>query len=233
MKKRSILAISLIFSILLAFLLISGCASDTAEQETLKSGISEDTEDAKLNLKSELPENASDIAEKEGPESDLYEKAADTTSEKDLKSELPENLNYTIEISGGTKGNITLTYSDLKTMDFVKRSNVTYYDSTGNKTVSDFTGIEWNKILEKGEDPAAEAYFKVYSPDGYNVVYTRDQANDTILAFIKDGKTLTTDLRDNPVHLVYVDGMQCHWVTLPVKIEVYSTNPDESSDGYE
>lgn len=236
MKKR-VLAISLIFSILLVFLLISGCASDAVEKEALKSGISEDTEDdtedAKLNLKSELPENASDIAEKEDPESDLYEKAADTTSEKDLKSELPENLNYTIEISGGTKGNITLTYSDLKTMDFVKRSNVTYYDSTGNKTVSDFTGIEWNKILEKEEDPTAEAYFKVYSPDGYNVVYTRDQANDTILAFIKDGKALTADLRDNPVHLVYVDGMQCHWVTLPVKIEVSSTNPDESSDGYE
>jgi hypothetical protein len=45
-------------------------------------------------------------------------------------------------------------------MDFVKRSKVTYYDSTGNKTVSDFIGIEWNKILEKGEDPAAEVILK-------------------------------------------------------------------------
>jgi DMSO/TMAO reductase YedYZ molybdopterin-dependent catalytic subunit len=228
MKKRSILAISLMFSILLAFLLISGCASDTTGQEAPESGISENTEDTKLNLKSELPKNVSDTAEKEDPESNLSEKEADTTSEEDLKSELPENLNYTIDISGGTKGNTTLTYSDLKAMDFVKRSNVTYYYSTGNKTVSDFIGIEWNKILEKGEDPTAEVYFKVYSPDGYNVVYTRDQANDTILAFIEDGKALTADFKDNPVHLVYVDGMQCHWVTLPVKIEVSSINPDES-----
>ncbi len=204
MEKKVILTILLIASIS-ASLLISGCTSDTAEEEETKVDLSENTEDIKLNLKSELPENVSDTAEKEDSESDLSKNAADTTLEEDLKSELPENQNYTIDISGGTKGNTTLTYSDLKAMDFVKRSNVTYYDSTGNKTASDFIGIEWNKILEKGEDPAAEAYFKVYSPDGYNVVYTRDQANDTILAFIEDGKALTADLKDNPVHLVYVD----------------------------
>jgi PBP1b-binding outer membrane lipoprotein LpoB len=97
MKKRAILAISLIFSILLAFLLISGCSSDTAGQEAPESDFSENVADSTL---------------KEGPESDSSENTADTTSEEDLKSELPENLKYTIEISGGTKGNITLTYSD-------------------------------------------------------------------------------------------------------------------------
>lgn len=215
MKKRAILAITLIFSISLAFLLISGYASDSVEQEAPKSDIYENVADSTL---------------KEDPELDLSGKAADKKLEEDLKSGLPENLNYTINIFGGTKGNITLTYSDLKAMDFVKRSNVTYYDSTGDKTVSDFIGIEWNNILEKGEDPTTEAYFKVYSPDGYNVVYTRDQANNTILAFIDNEKTLTADLKDSPVHLVYVDGKQCHWVTLPVKIEISSTNPDKGNE---
>lgn len=232
MGKRLILTISLVVSILLAFLLISGCASNTVDKEELKSDVSENVENTTLkeNLKSDLPEDAEDTVEKEETKAIFSEKAENTTLKEDLKSELPENLNYTIDISGGTKGNITLTYSDLKAMDFIKRSNVTYFDSMGNKTVSDFIGIEWNNILEKGEDPTVEAYFKVYSPDGYNVVYTRDQANDTILAFIEDGKALTADLKDNPIHLVYVDGMQCHWVTLPVKIEIFSTNPDESSE---
>ena len=93
---------------------------------------------------------------------------------EDLKSGLPENLDYKIDISGGTKGNITLTYADLKAMDFVKRLQVTYKDSAGNNKVSDFTGIKWNDVLEKGGVPVGEAYFKVYSPDGYNVsVYKR------------------------------------------------------------
>ena len=197
MEKRVIFTISLIFSILLAFFLISGCVADTTFKEDLKSDLSENT--------------------------------ADTTFKEDLKSGLPENLNYTIDISGGTKGNITLTYSDLKAMDFVKKSQVTYDDSTGNKKVSNFIGIEWNNILEKG-GASEEAYFKVYSPDGYNVVYTRDQANDTILAFIENDKKLTADLKNDPVHLVYVDGKQCHWVTLPVKIEISSINPDEDGE---
>lgn len=148
---------------------------------------------------------------------------------EDLKAGLPENLDYKIDISGGTKGNITLTYADLKAMEFVKKSQVTYTDSTGNKKVSDFVGIEWNDILEKGEAPNQEAYFKVYSPDGYNVVYTRAQADDTILAFKENNQALTSDLKNNPVHLVFVDGMQCHWVSLPVKIEISSTNPDEDN----
>jgi hypothetical protein len=213
MGKREILIISLLASILV-FLLISGCTSYTAVKEEIKADLSENTEDTIL---------------KEDPESDLSENTADTAEKEDLKSDLPENLNYTIDISGGTKGNITLTYSDLKTMDFVKRSNVTYYDSTGNKTVSDFIGIDWNNILEKGGVPA-EAYFKVYSPDGYNIVYTGDQADDTILAFIENDKTLTADLKNDPIRLVYMDGKQCHWVTLPVKIEISSTNPDEASE---
>lgn len=178
MEKRIILTISLLASILLAVVLISGCTSSTAVKEDLKSG-------------------------------------------------LPDNLDYEIDISGGTKGNIKVTYADLKGMDFVKRTQVTYKDSTGNNKVSDFIGIEWNDVLDMGGVPVDEAYFKVYSPDGYNVVYTRDQANNTILAFKENDKVLTSDFKNNPIHLVFVNGRQCHWVTLPVKVEIFSTNPDE------
>lgn len=146
---------------------------------------------------------------------------------ENLKAGLPENLDYRIDISGGTKGNLTLTYADLKAMEFVKKSQVTYKDSAGNEKVSDFIGIEWNDVLEKGGAPTEEAYFKVYSPDGYNVVYTRAQADDTILAFKENNQALTSELKNNPIHLVFVNGMQCHWISLPVKIEISSTNPDE------
>lgn len=152
-----------------------------------------------------------------------------TSTTEDIKSELPENLDYKIDISGGTNGNITLTYADLKAMDFVKKSQISYKDSTGNSKVSDFIGIEWNDVLEKGGIPAGEVYFKVYSPDSYNVIYTKDQADETILAFIENDKALTTELKNDPVHLVYINGMQCHWVTLPVKIEIYKTNPDKAA----
>lgn len=151
-----------------------------------------------------------------------------TSTTEDMKSGLPESLDYKIDISGGTNGNITLTYADLKAMDFVKRSQVSYKDNTGNSKVSDFIGIEWNDVLEKGGIPAGEVYFKVYSPDSYNVIYTKGQADETILAFIENDKALTSDLKNDPVHLVYVNGMQCHWVTLPVKVEIYKTNPDNS-----
>jgi len=149
---------------------------------------------------------------------------------EDLKAGLPEDLDYKIEISGGTNGNVTLTYVDLKAMDFVKRPQVAYSDAMGNKKVSDFVGIEWNDILEKGGAPAKDAYFKVYSLDEYNVVYTRDQVDDTILAFKENEKVLTSDLKNNPIHLVFVNGMQCHWVTVPVKIEIFSINPDEVNE---
>jgi hypothetical protein len=39
------------------------------------------------------------------------------------------------------KGNITLTYADLKAMDFAKRWQMTYNDNAGNNKVSYFTGI--------------------------------------------------------------------------------------------
>ena len=115
-------------------------------------------------------------------------------------------------------------------MDFEMIAHEIYKESAGNNKVSDFTGIKWNDVFEKGGAPAGEAYFKIYSPDGYNVIYTRDQANSTILAFKENDKALTSDFKNNPIHLVYVNGMQCHWVTLPVKVEISSTNPDEDCE---
>jgi len=134
----------------------------------------------------------------------------------------PSAQNYTIEITGGIRSPVTVTYNDLEAMNRTTMKNATMIKTgSGAMVTSDWTGVSTMDILAKAGLPAGTSTIKMYSPDGYVMTYTTDQLKGTMLGLEKNGTTLNADVNDNnPIQLVAPDQTGHEWIKVPTKIVI-------------
>jgi DMSO/TMAO reductase YedYZ molybdopterin-dependent catalytic subunit len=136
-----------------------------------------------------------------------------------LKAGLADNPNYKIEITGGTSP-ATVTFADLKAMDFVEKDNVALINSAGTEKDYDYVGVPMMAILAKAGLPAGELSFKVVASDGYSKVYTRAQIENGVLGLKENGTPLTDNINKNSIRMVMPGEPGDMWMKVPVKIEI-------------
>lgn len=139
-----------------------------------------------------------------------------------LKAGLPETMDYSIEIIGGTTSPVTVTYADLKAMEFKALDGETTVNSVGTVTTGDYVGVPMTTILAKAGVLEGEVSYKVSASDGYNIVYTEEQMDRSLLAFKKNGTALTNDVNSNnkAIRMVVPNETNSMWMKMPAKIEI-------------
>jgi DMSO/TMAO reductase YedYZ molybdopterin-dependent catalytic subunit len=136
-----------------------------------------------------------------------------------LKAGLADNPNYKIQIVGGNSP-ATVTFADLKAMDFVEMKGVVLVNSAGTETTSDYVGVPMMDILNKAGLPAGDYNFKVSASDGYMKVYTRAQMETAILGLKENGTPLTDNINKNSIRMVMPGEPGDMWMKVPAKIEL-------------
>lgn len=139
-----------------------------------------------------------------------------------LKAGLPDTMDYSVQIIGGTTSPVTVSYADLKAMNFTELDGLSTVNSVGTVTVGDYIGVPMTEILAKAGVPAGEVSYKVSAIDGYNIVYTKEQMDRSILAFKKNGTALTPDVNSNTkaIRMVVPNETNNMWMKMPAKIEI-------------
>lgn len=155
-----------------------------------------------------------------------------TSDNTGLKSGLPDSIDYKIDITGGTHSPVTVSYADMKAMEFIEKKGVTMINSVGTEKTSDYAGIPMMSILDKAGIPDGEVSFKVSAPDGYNKVYTKEQMQKSMLGFKENGTVLTNNINSKScIKMVVPEEPGDMWMKLPVKIDIIqgqAQNPDSS-----
>lgn len=138
-----------------------------------------------------------------------------------LKDGLPDTMTFNIEVTDGTKS-VTLSYADLKAMDFVELNNVVSTSSTDSVAkTNDFIGVPLMSIMNSAGAPSGSFSYKVTAIDGYTVEYTQAQFDVAIVAFKTDGVVNTNDINSpNKITLVVPGSLRDYWPWLPVKIQI-------------
>jgi DMSO/TMAO reductase YedYZ molybdopterin-dependent catalytic subunit len=144
-----------------------------------------------------------------------------TSQSSGLKSGLADNPNYKIEITGGVNSPVTVTYADIKAMEFTEMKNVTMINSAGTEKTSDFVGVPMKDILAKaGGLPAGNLTITVSASDGYGMAYTREQVEKAILGFKENGTALTDSLNKDSIRMVVPGEPGSMWMKVPAKIVI-------------
>ena len=139
-----------------------------------------------------------------------------------LKAGLPDTLDYQISVTGGTNGPITLTYADLKSMDFKTLSDASTVNSAGTVTTGNYTGVPMAAILDRAGMPQGNLTFKVTATDGYTKIYTMDQMKASILGLKVNDTAMTTNINDKvkSIRMIVPGETNDMWIKMPVKIEI-------------
>lgn len=145
-----------------------------------------------------------------------------TPASADIKAGLASLPDYKIEIIGGNISPLTITYEDIKAMDFVEMDNVTMVKANGAEITSDFICVPMGKILAKVGVPDGNVTFKLFAPDGYVMVYTRQQLESSLLGLKRNNTALTDDVNTDPIQLVLPGERGAMWMKVPVRIEIES-----------
>jgi len=146
-----------------------------------------------------------------------------TTSGTDaLKAGLPDTMDFNIQVIGGTTSPVTVTYADMKAMEFKDLSGISTVNSVGTVTVGDYAGVPMMSVIDKAGLPEGDISFKVAAADGYNIVYTREQMEKSILAFKKNGTALKPEINagKNAICMVVPGETNNMWTKMPAKIEI-------------
>lgn len=138
----------------------------------------------------------------------------------DLKAGLPATLDYTIQVTGGATP-VTLTYADLKGMEFKELKGVTTVNSVGTETSGDYIGVPLMDIVSRAGLPSGEVSFKVTAMDGYEIEYSMEQLTAGILALKTDGKALNNNFNDlNCIHIVIPGELKNMWLKMPATFAI-------------
>lgn len=136
-----------------------------------------------------------------------------------LKAGLTDVPNYKLQIVGGNTP-VTLTYADLKAMNFVEEKGVIMINSAGTEKTSDFVGVPMTDILNKAGIPAGDYNYKVSASDGYMKVYTKAQIDSAILGLKENGTVLTDNINKDSIRMVVPGEPGEMWMKVPAKIEL-------------
>jgi DMSO/TMAO reductase YedYZ molybdopterin-dependent catalytic subunit len=142
-----------------------------------------------------------------------------TGGDSGLKAGLADNPNYKIEIVGGNSP-VTITFADIKAMNFVEKKGVVMINSAGTETTSDYVGVPMMDIINKAGLPAGDYNFKVSASDGYMKVYTKAQMENAILGLKENGTPLTDNINKNSIRMVMPGEAGEMWMKVPAKIEL-------------
>jgi DMSO/TMAO reductase YedYZ molybdopterin-dependent catalytic subunit len=139
----------------------------------------------------------------------------------DLKAGLPATLEYTMQVTGGATP-VTLSYADLKGMEFKELKSVATVNSVGTPTGGDYIGVPLLDMVNKAGMPSGEVSFKVTASDGYSIDYTKEQLIAGILALKTNGTALNNNINDddNCIRIVIPGELKNMWLKMPVKIEI-------------
>lgn len=138
----------------------------------------------------------------------------------DLKAGLPASMDYSMQVTGGTTP-VTLTYADLKNMEFKELKSVSTVNSVGTVTAGDYVGVPLMDIVNKAGLPAGEVSFKVTASDGYVIDYTKEQFTAGILAFKTNGTANVNNINDpNAITFIIPGELKNMWLKMPTKIQI-------------
>lgn len=138
----------------------------------------------------------------------------------DLKAGLPASMDYSMQVTGGTTP-VTLTYADLKNMEFKELKSVSTVNSVGTVTAGDYVGVPLMDIVNKASLPAGEISFKVTASDGYVIDYTKEQFTAGILAFKTNGTANVNNINDpNAITFIIPGELKNMWLKMPTKIQI-------------
>jgi hypothetical protein len=138
----------------------------------------------------------------------------------DLKAGLPASMDYSMQVTGGTTP-VTLTYADLKNMEFKELKSVSTVNSVGTVTAGDYVGVPLMDIVNKAGLPAGEVSFKVTASDGYVIDYTKEQFTAGILAFKTNGTANVNNINDpNAITYIIPGELKNMWLKMPTKIQI-------------
>ncbi|CAJ35301.1 hypothetical protein [Methanocella arvoryzae] len=138
-----------------------------------------------------------------------------------LKSGLPDTMDFSIEITGGTTSPVTVTYEDMKAMEFKELLGIYTVNSVGTESIGDYIGVPLPSIVAKAGLPEGEISYKIAASDGYNLVYTSEQLEKSIVAFKKNGTVMKPNINDkNSIIIVVPNETNNMWMKMPAKIEI-------------
>lgn len=136
-----------------------------------------------------------------------------------LKAGLADNPNYKVEVVGG--GNtVTVTYADIKAMDFVELKGVVMVNSAGTEFTSDYVGVPMMSIINKAGLPTGDYNYKVSASDGYMKVYTKAQIENAVLGLKENSTPLTDNINKDSIRMVMPGEPGDMWMKVPAKIEL-------------
>jgi len=143
-----------------------------------------------------------------------------TVTNATVGSSSPQN--YTIEITGGVRSPVTITYEELEAMNRTVISNATMVKTNGGgRVTSDWVGVSTMDILAKAGLPNGDLTIRMYSPDGYVMTYTLEQLNGTMLGLEKNGTVLDANVNgNNPIQLVVPNQTGHDWIKVPTRIVI-------------
>jgi DMSO/TMAO reductase YedYZ molybdopterin-dependent catalytic subunit len=126
-----------------------------------------------------------------------------------------------MQVTGGVTP-VTLSYADLKGMEFTELKNVATVNSVGTPTGGDYIGVPLIDIVNKSGLPTGEVSFKVTAADGYGIDYSMEQLTAGILALKTNGTALNNNINDdnNCIRIVIPGELKNMWLKMPVKIQV-------------
>ncbi|WP_424357340.1 hypothetical protein [Methanocella sp. MCL-LM] len=138
-----------------------------------------------------------------------------------LKAGLPDTMDFSIEITGGTTSPVTVTYADMKAMEFKELLSIYTVNSVGTESIGDYVGVPLPSIIAKAGLPEGEVSYKIAAADGYNLVYTSEQVEKSIVALKKNGTAMKANINDkNSIIIVVPNETNNMWMKMPAKIEI-------------
>jgi DMSO/TMAO reductase YedYZ molybdopterin-dependent catalytic subunit len=144
-----------------------------------------------------------------------------TAADSGLKAGLPDSMDYQISVTGG-QNTVTLTYKDLKAMDFTEIKNASTVNSAGTVTTGSYAGVPMMAIVNKAGLPQGNVSFKISAPDGYTKLYSMDQMQSSILGLKVNDTAMTNDINDKgkSIRMIVPGETNDMWMKMPIKIEI-------------
>ncbi|HEY3274968.1 MAG TPA: molybdopterin-dependent oxidoreductase [Methanocella sp.] len=138
----------------------------------------------------------------------------------DLKAGLPATLDFNIQVFDGEKP-VTLSFADIKNMEFKELKNVTTVNSVGTPTGGDYVGVSLMEIAKLAGLPTGDVSFICTASDTYNMSYTREQFDAGIVAFKTNGTALNANVNSEDCVRIIIPGeLKNMWLKMPVKFYI-------------
>jgi len=115
---------------------------------------------------------------------------------------------------------VTVTYADIRAMDFVELKGVIMVNSAGTEFTNDYVGVPMMDIIDKAGLPAGDYNYKVSASDGYMKVYTKAQMENAVLGLKQNGTALTDNINKDSIRMVMPGEPGDMWMKVPAKIEL-------------